>query len=77
LRELEEIVLGADELEALRLADTLDMYHTDAAREMGVSRQTFDRIAKSARTKVARALCEGRALKIERGTPRAPEATGA
>lgn len=66
--ELEEIVIAADELEALRLADSSGLYHTEAAREMGVSRQTFDRIVKAARSKVAKALCEGRALKIERRT---------
>jgi uncharacterized protein len=66
LRELEEIALAADELEALRLADMAGMYHEQAAREMGVSRQTFDRIVKSARSKVASALCGGKALKINR-----------
>jgi uncharacterized protein len=69
MRDLEETVLAADELEALRLADLSGMYHTEAAKEMGVSRQTFDRIVKAARAKVAKALCEGRALKIERRVP--------
>lgn len=64
LRDLEEIELAADEMEALRLADALGMYHTEAAREMGVSRQTFDRIVKAAHGKVAKALCDGNALKI-------------
>jgi uncharacterized protein len=66
LRELEEVELAADELEAIRLADADGLHHAEAAKLMGVSRQTFDRIAKSARSKVAKALCNGRALKIAR-----------
>lgn len=66
LRNLEEIFLGADELEALRLADCEKLYHVDAARRMGISRQTFDRIIKRARKKVACALVNGHALRIEK-----------
>ena len=64
LCELEEIELGADELEALRLADVEDLYHTEAAARMRVSRQTFDRIVRRARMKVAEALVRGRALRV-------------
>ncbi len=64
LYELEEVVLGADELEALRLADVEDLLHTVAAARMRVSRQTFDRIVRRARMKVARALVLGHALRI-------------
>jgi predicted DNA-binding protein (UPF0251 family) len=64
LCELEEVELGADELEALRLADVEALYHTDAARKMGVSRQTFDRIVRKARIKVSGALVRGQALRI-------------
>lgn len=54
-----------DELEALRLADYGGQYHQNAAREMKVSRSTFGRIVKNARYKVAEALTQGKALKIE------------
>jgi uncharacterized protein len=64
LCELEEVELGADEMEALRLADVEDLYHTEAARRMRVSRQTFDRIVRRARMKVANALARGKALRI-------------
>jgi len=64
LYELEEVELGADELEALRLADVEDLYHTAAARKMGVSRQTFDRILRRARIAVAAALVRGQALRV-------------
>lgn len=64
LYELEEVVLGADELEAIRLADVEDLFHGAAAQRMGVSRQTFDRIVRRARMKTARALVRGFALRI-------------
>ena len=64
LYELEEVVLGADELEAVRLADVEDLFHGAAAGRMGVSRQTFDHIVRRARMKIARALVRGFALRI-------------
>jgi predicted DNA-binding protein (UPF0251 family) len=67
LRELEEVVLGVDEMEALRLADLAGRYQSQAAGQMRVSRQTFGRIIESARRKVAEALVEGKALRIEGG----------
>ncbi len=67
LSALEEIVLFVDEFEAIRLAHLEQLYHDQAAERMGVSRQTFGRILESARTKVAKALAEGLALRIEGG----------
>jgi predicted DNA-binding protein (UPF0251 family) len=67
LRELEEVALGLDELEALRLADLEGLYQEQGAREMGVSRATFARIVESARRKVADALTSGKALRLEGG----------
>lgn len=64
LYELEEVELGADQLEALRLADVEDLAHAAAARSMGVSRQTFDRIVRRARMNVAAALVRGQALRV-------------
>lgn len=63
--ELEEIALKLDELEALRLADYEGLYHEDAARRMDISRATFGRILDEARHKVAGAIINGSALKIE------------
>jgi uncharacterized protein len=67
-RMLREVSLAVDEFEALRLADHEGLYQEEAARRMAVSRQTFGRIVESARRKVARALVEGCALRIEGGT---------
>ena len=72
LCDLEEVELAADEMEALRLADVEDLYHTEAAKKMCVSRQTFDRIVRRAHMKVAQALVHGRALRVL-----LPEAAGA
>ena len=63
--ELEEITLHLDEFEALRLADFEGLYHREAAACMKVSRQTFGRIVISARRKIADALINVKALRIE------------
>lgn len=65
LRELQEISLTLDELEAIRLVDMDELYQEAAARSMTISRQTLGRILKEAHKKIAKALIEGKALKIE------------
>src|SRR4030043_186647 len=64
---LEEVILTVDEFEAIRLADLENLYQENAAKKMKVSRQTFGRIIDSAHKKVAEALVQGKALKIEGG----------
>lgn len=59
-RVLEEVLLGFDEAEALKLADLEGLYQEAAARSMGVSRQTFGRIVEIARHKVADAILNGK-----------------
>ena len=61
------VVLGLDELEALRLSDLEGLYHEAAAERMGVSRATFGRILASARRKVAHALLQQHVLVVEEG----------
>src|SRR5271157_1295297 len=70
---LEEIVLSMDEFEAIRLADLEGLYQEQAAERMKVSRQTFGRIVEAARRKVAQALCDGLALRIEGGEVEMPD----
>lgn len=65
LKELEEVILNDDEIEAIRLADHELMYQEDASKKMNISRQTFGRIIESAHKKVADALISGKALKLE------------
>jgi len=67
LRYLEEVQISVDEIEALRLRALEDLEQEEAARRMGVSRQTFQRTLESALRKVAEGLVNGKALRIEGG----------
>ena len=66
-RALGVVAMTLDELEAIRRADLEGLYQEEAAERMGVSRATFGRILDAAHRKVAEALIEGRALRIEGG----------
>jgi predicted DNA-binding protein (UPF0251 family) len=70
VRQLQEIILTIDEYEALRLADLEKLYHENAARKMGISRQTFGNILTKARNKIADSIINGKAIKIEGGVYR-------
>jgi len=61
---LEEVTLHADELEALRLCDAEGISQDDAAKKMGVSQSTIQRILEKGRHKVSDALVKGKAIKI-------------
>jgi predicted DNA-binding protein (UPF0251 family) len=67
LDKLEEVNLGLDELEAIRLADFDGLYQEDAAKKMDISRQTFGNIINLAHKKIADVLLNAKALKIEGG----------
>jgi len=69
LRDLQAIDLGLDELEALRLCDLEGLDQEAAGFRMAVSRGTVQRLVKSGRAKVVRALVESAALIIN-GDPR-------
>ena len=63
---LEEVELEIDELEALRLSDLKELDQIEAAKKMGVSQSTFQRILTSARKKVTESLIQGKAIKIRK-----------
>ena len=63
-RELEEVILEADEVEAMRLANLEGLYQEKAAERMGISRQTFGRIITSANRKIAEGLINGKSIRI-------------
>jgi len=65
--ELEEVVLQHDELEAIRLKDLLGESQEEAAQKMNVSQPTFHRLLLSAHEKIAHAIVNGKALRIEGG----------
>lgn len=62
---LEKVILEMDEFEAIRLADLENLYHEEAARQMGISRPTFGNILTMAHKKIADALVNGKLLVIE------------
>jgi predicted DNA-binding protein (UPF0251 family) len=67
LCELEEATLFLDEFQALKYAELDGKDQTAAAAAMKISRQTFGNILASARRKLADAVVNGKALKIEGG----------
>jgi uncharacterized protein len=64
---LDEIVLTVDELEALRLKDVEKLEQNECAARMNVAQSTLQRILVSAHEKVARAIVEGKVLRIHGG----------
>lgn len=67
LRQLEEVVLTVEELEAIRLKDTEGLDQHQAAERMNVSRSTFQLTLTTAREKISHALVSGKAIRIEGG----------
>jgi len=67
LRGLEGVCLSLDEFEAVRLACLEGLKHADAAGHMKISRPTFSRIIASAQRKIADALVNIKAIRIEGG----------
>ncbi|MFQ6051058.1 MAG: DUF134 domain-containing protein [Candidatus Hydrothermarchaeota archaeon] len=66
-RELEEINLTFDELEAMRLRYLKKLQQEDAAKEMNISQPTFHRTLERAWTKITDALVNGKAINIDGG----------
>ena len=67
LSELEEVKLLVEEAEAIRLKDMEGMEQEECAQKMNISRSTFSRLLDSARKKMADALLNGKAIRIEGG----------
>jgi uncharacterized protein len=57
-------ILSGDELEAMRLCDFVDLDHEDAAKKVGISRRTLERMLNRGRQKVVGALLQGTAISI-------------
>ncbi|MDY6892360.1 MAG: DUF134 domain-containing protein [Chloroflexota bacterium] len=64
---LEEVCLSVEEAEAIRLKDLEGMEQEQCAQNMQISRPTFHRVLGSARRKLAEALLNGKAIRIEGG----------
>jgi len=67
LKKLKGVYLSLDEFEAVRLACLDGLRQEEAAKRMKVSRPTFSRIVNSAHRKIADALVNIKAIRIEGG----------
>ncbi len=67
LRDLEEVVLLPDELEALKLHEVDGLEQIEAAKKMKISQPTFARLLGNAHKKTAEAIIKGKAIQIEGG----------
>lgn len=69
MKELQVVEIMPDELEALRLKYILGLDQTEAADNMKISQSTLQRSLVSAKTKLARALTQGMAIKLVTRNP--------
>ncbi len=67
LRDLKEVSMSIEEAEAIRLKDLEGLEQGQGAEKMNISRPTFQRVLASARQKIANALLNGKAIRIEGG----------
>ena len=67
LGAVQEVVIGQDEVEAMRLKNLLGFPQEEAAAQMGVSQPTFHRLINAAHQKITEAIINGKALRIEGG----------
>ena len=69
-KHLDEVILTVDEHEAVRLKDLEGLDQTEAAKKMNISQPTFHRLLLVGRKKIADALVNGKAIRIEGGNYR-------
>lgn len=67
MKDMEEIVLPVEEYEAVRLKDLEGLEQEECAKKMNISQPTFHRLVLSARKRIADAIINGKAIKIEGG----------
>lgn len=66
LKQLENVELLPEEIEAIYLKDFQQLEQTAAAEKMNISQPTFHRVLVEARKKISEALIKGKAIKIEK-----------
>jgi len=76
LRHLQESILTREELEAIRLIDLEQQEQSKAGKKMKISQPTLSRLLSSARKKIADALVNGKAIKIQGGNFKMVQPTG-
>lgn len=70
LRDLEQIIIYRDEMEAMFLCDAENLTQEEAGKRMGVSRGTVQRLLAQARKKTVKAIVLGKALLVKSGDTR-------
>lgn len=65
LKNLQTVILLAEEIEALKLYHIYKLDQILAAEKLGVSQPTFSRILSSAYEKISQALINGHAIEIQ------------
>jgi len=73
IRNLEIIELTFDEIECVRLSEIKELSQVDAAKKMKIHQSTFQRSLARARKKIADALINGKAIKIQGGIYKMPK----
>ena len=73
---LKETMLSFDELETIRLVDSEGMEQSKAGKKMKISQSTLSRLLKEGRKKIADALVNGKAIKIQGGNFKMVQPTG-
>ncbi len=68
--DLKTTILTKEELEAIRLIDYENQDQSKTAKQMGISQPTLSRLLTSARKKIAKALIDSQAIKIQGGVYR-------
>ncbi len=69
-KDLKEVCLTIEEVEAIRLKDVEGLNQTEAAKKMEVSRPTFQRVLTEARAKIGEALIMAKGIRFEGGNYR-------
>ena len=67
ISSMNETMLTFGEFEAVRLKDYENLDQTEAAKKMKISQPTLNRLLKEARKKIADAIVNGKAIKIQGG----------
>ena len=67
MRFFDEVCLSFEETESIRLKDIEGLDQEQCAKMMNISRPTFQRVLGSARKKIAEAILNSKAIRIEGG----------
>ena len=76
LKNMQDSILTKEELETIRLIDFKNISQNKAGKQMKISQPTLSRLLASARKKIADALINAKAIKIQGGDYKMVQPTG-